>query len=144
MARCCGVINEEGVSILTEDIIDWLTACRNNRHETETDLELKGEGDLRLVASYLGQSGPDEYLFRVIEINEQKDIQILVKAFDLTAREAEVLLWVAHGKSNKDIADILDLSPRTVNKHLEPIFTKLNVENRTTAASLAMRALWLE
>jgi regulatory LuxR family protein len=37
----------------------------------------------------------------------------------VTEREAEVLLWIARGKSNRDIAKILDLSPRTVNKHLE-------------------------
>jgi DNA-binding CsgD family transcriptional regulator len=38
--------------------------------------------------------------------------------FGLTARESEVLLWVARGKSNRDIGEILELSPRTVNKHL--------------------------
>jgi DNA-binding CsgD family transcriptional regulator len=59
----------------------------------------------------------------------------------LTQREAEVLLWVARGKSNRDIADILTLSPRTVNKHLEQIYAKLGVENRTSAAALAMRTL---
>lgn len=46
----------------------------------------------------------------------------------LTAREGEVLAWVAHGKTNRDIADILGMSPRTVNKHLEHIFEKLGVE----------------
>ncbi len=59
----------------------------------------------------------------------------------LTAREAEVLLWIARGKANRDIADILALSPRTVNKHLETIFAKLGVENRASAAVLATRAL---
>jgi DNA-binding CsgD family transcriptional regulator len=52
----------------------------------------------------------------------------------LTAREAEVLLWVGRGKTNRDIADILGLSPRTINKHLEQIFAKLGVENRAAAA----------
>ncbi len=55
----------------------------------------------------------------------------------LTPREAEVLMWVAHGKTNRDIADILSMSPRTVNKHLEHIYQKLGVETRTAAASLA-------
>ena len=59
----------------------------------------------------------------------------------MTAREAEVLLWIAGGKSNREIAIILDLSPRTVNKHLEPVFEKLGVENRTSAAALAIRTL---
>ena len=59
----------------------------------------------------------------------------------MTEREAEVLLWIARGKSNRDIAEILSLSPRTVNKHLEQIYAKLGVENRTSAAALAVRTL---
>jgi DNA-binding CsgD family transcriptional regulator len=55
----------------------------------------------------------------------------------LTAREGEVLLWVSRGKTNRDIADILGMSPRTVNKHLEHIFEKLGVETRTAAAAAA-------
>ena len=57
----------------------------------------------------------------------------------LTARESQVLLWVARGKTNRDIADILGMSPRTVNKHLEHIFEKLGVETRTAAAAAARR-----
>jgi len=62
----------------------------------------------------------------------------LVAAFPLTPREAEVLFWVIKGKTSKDIGDILDLSPRTVNKHLEHIYEKLGVETRTAAANIAM------
>lgn len=61
--------------------------------------------------------------------------------FLLTEREIEVLRWLTCGKTNKDIADILGLSPRTVNKHLEHIYIKLGVETRTAAASVAMAAL---
>ncbi|MCX7203848.1 MAG: response regulator [Burkholderiales bacterium] len=57
----------------------------------------------------------------------------------LTARETEVLLWVARGKTNRDIAEILGMSPRTVNKHLEHVFEKLGVETRTAAAAAAQR-----
>jgi DNA-binding CsgD family transcriptional regulator len=59
----------------------------------------------------------------------------------LTGREAEVLLWIARGKSNKDISTVLGISPRTVNKHLEQIFEKLGVENRASAAALTVQAL---
>jgi DNA-binding NarL/FixJ family response regulator len=55
----------------------------------------------------------------------------------LTPRETEVLSWLAKGKTNKDIGDILGMSPRTVNKHLEHIFEKLGVETRAAAAALA-------
>ena len=66
----------------------------------------------------------------------------LAAAFGISLREAEVLLWLTHGKSNKEIAEILQLSPRTVNKHLEQIFEKLGIENRTAAATMSVRVLW--
>jgi DNA-binding CsgD family transcriptional regulator len=55
----------------------------------------------------------------------------------LTPREKEVLNWVAQGKTNRDIAEVLSASPRTVQKHLEHIFRKLGVETRTAAAARA-------
>lgn len=56
----------------------------------------------------------------------------------LTPRETEVLSWLAKGKTNRDIGDILGLSHRTVNKHLEHIFEKLGVETRAAATALAI------
>ena len=49
-------------------------------------------------------------------------------------------LWLSKGKTNRDIAQILGLSPRTVDKHLEQIYSKLGVENRTAAAAIAVSA----
>ena len=46
-----------------------------------------------------------------------------------------MLLWISRGKSNRDIGEILNISPRTVNKHLEQVFVKLGVENRAAAAA---------
>jgi DNA-binding NarL/FixJ family response regulator len=57
--------------------------------------------------------------------------------FRLTPRENDVLMWLGKGKTNRDIAEILGMSPRTVNKHLEHIFVKLGVETRSAAAVLA-------
>lgn len=56
--------------------------------------------------------------------------------YQLTPRETDVLGWVAKGKTNRDIGDILGVSPRTVNKHLEHIYIKLGVETRAAAAAL--------
>lgn len=56
----------------------------------------------------------------------------------LTQREAEVILWVIKGKTNRDIGMILGVSPRTVNKHLEHVYIKLGVETRTAAANKVM------
>lgn len=67
--------------------------------------------------------------------------EVLQKKLALTKRESEVLFWIANGKTNREIGEILDVSPRTVNKHLEGVFSKLGVENRTAAAGVAIRAL---
>lgn len=57
--------------------------------------------------------------------------------YHLTPRESDVLAWLSKGKTNRDIAQILGMSPRTVNKHLEHIFVKLGVETRSAAAVVA-------
>ena len=85
--------------------------------------------------------GPDEYLLRLLEGEIDDDLTLLKKRQTVTEREAEVLLSIARGKSNRDIAEILDLSPRTVNKYLEQIYAKLGVENRASAAALAVRTI---
>jgi DNA-binding CsgD family transcriptional regulator len=55
----------------------------------------------------------------------------------LTKREGEVLAWVAEGKTNEDIAMIVHCAPKTVEKHLEHIYQKLDVPNRAAAAAMA-------
>jgi DNA-binding CsgD family transcriptional regulator len=60
-----------------------------------------------------------------------------LESFGLTRREAEVLAWVAEGKTNAEIGRIFGTSPRTVAKHLEHVYQKLGVETRTAAARLA-------
>lgn len=52
-----------------------------------------------------------------------------------TRRELDVLEWLSKGKTNRDIGESLGMSPRTVNKHLEHIYTKLGVETRTAAVA---------
>ncbi|TQS72304.1 response regulator transcription factor [Rhodobacteraceae bacterium] len=84
---------------------------------------------------------PGEYLFRVTETLPGAREALLRARFPLTVREAEVLVWLAAGKSNQDIADILGNSPATVKKHLLQIYAKLGVENRATAAAMAVQAL---
>jgi DNA-binding CsgD family transcriptional regulator len=59
----------------------------------------------------------------------------------LTTREAEVVGWVARGKTNAEIAAALFISPQTVRKHLENVFMKLGVRTRTAAAAYARAGL---
>jgi DNA-binding response OmpR family regulator len=77
---------------------------------------------------------------RPLPLNAAPETDRLLQAA-LTPRETEVLTWLARGKTNRDIAEILGMSHRTVNKHLEHIFEKLGVETRAAAAALATRAI---
>ncbi|MEM9782126.1 MAG: response regulator transcription factor [Pseudomonadota bacterium] len=97
------------------------------------------EGGVSLV--YLGRTTSGSLLSRVSPRRTEAPSEELAKRLGLTQREGEVLGWLADGKANRDIASILNLSPRTVNKHLEQIYAKLQVENRTAAVAVALRAL---
>jgi DNA-binding NarL/FixJ family response regulator len=106
----------------------------------KTAMTLSGNGE-PLTFTLVTSIGPDEFLLTVKRETREDETRTLRTSFALTPREAEVLIWIARGKSNRDIGDILDLSPRTVNKHLEQIFAKLGVENRTAAAAVALNAM---
>jgi len=80
--------------------------------------------------------GPRRLLVQRMETVPEPDV--LARLMNITPREAEVLYWIVLGKTNPEIAGVLDMSPRTVNKHLEHIFTKLAVETRTAAATVAL------
>jgi len=57
----------------------------------------------------------------------------------MTRREKQILALVTDGKSNKEIARILGIAMHTVEKHLDNIYKKLNVNNRTAAAKIYTR-----
>jgi len=64
-----------------------------------------------------------------------------LRALGLSQREAEVSAHVAEGRSNHEIGQLLGMSPRTVQKHLEHIFEKLTIESRTALATRVWRTL---
>ena len=129
--------------VLPGKVRDWLHQCAAGPSAaTLPAIDLEPEASSpKLKLLYVGQIGPDENLLRLVEGELGSDQTVLKQKLLVTEREAEVLLWIARGKSNRDIAEILSLSPRTVNKHLEQIYAKLGVENRTSAAALAVRTL---
>ncbi len=90
-----------------------------------------------LKVVFLGKENANEYLLRLIDTELPNESELLQTSLNLTAREAEVLLWITKGKTNRDIGKILGISPRTINKHSENIYKKLDVENRTSAAAKA-------
>ncbi len=129
--------------VLPQDVQAWLHQCAAAQRGAEpVSFNLKARNSsLGMRLLYIAQIGPDEYLLRLLQGEIDDDRTLLKQKLTVTEREAEVLLWIARGKSNRDIAEILDLSPRTVNKHLEQIYAKLGVENRTSAAALAVRTI---
>jgi len=94
-------------------------------------------GAERLIFTAPDVRGSEQWMIVLREESDTARVQALMALFRLTQRESEVLHWVIQGKTNRDIGDILGMSPRTVNKHLEHVFEKLGVETRTAAATLA-------
>ena len=103
---------------------------------------LKWEGlQKSLAVVFVERRNAGTYLLKLQDDGGPAGEEVLQKKLALTKRESEVLFWIANGKTNREIGEILDVSPRTVNKHLEGVFSKLGVENRTAAAGIAIRTL---
>jgi CheY-like chemotaxis protein/DNA-binding CsgD family transcriptional regulator len=101
------------------------------------------KGSSRLTLTLAGDSQGEQWVVVLSEESDEAQIKALTATFGLTKRESEVLYWAIKGKTNKDIGDILGTSPRTINKHLEHVFSKLGVETRTAAASYVASKLRL-
>ena len=121
---------------------DWLNSKLHQELRQWLSMEPSNGMSLRLKAPnstlrvlFLGESNKQEYLLKLVDTDVPNDSLLLQNSLNLTAREAEVLLWIAKGKTNRDIGEILGTSPRTINKHSDNIYKKLGVENRTSAAA---------
>jgi DNA-binding CsgD family transcriptional regulator len=91
---------------------------------------------VRLVVT-LAWREPDGVCTLLLEQKSDASLRSRLVSAGLTLREAEVLLWLMRGKANSEIAVILGSKTKTVSKHLEHIYEKLGVENRTAAANAA-------
>lgn len=123
-------------------LVEWLQAFIRARDAGNTALPLnivRDQKRLSVIPSVETEEG--EWLLILREESDVAQIKLLMESLKLTMREAQVLYWVTRGKTNRDIGDILGSSPRTVNKHLEHIFEKLNVETRTAASAMALEKL---
>lgn len=120
-------------TLFTSQISQWLMHLPGKN----SVLKLKGM-EHPVQVQFLARSTPDEFIFQVVEDSETRTRDAFKTEFGLTDREAEVLYWIAQGKTNREIAEILAMSPRTVSKHLEAVFRKLGVENRTAATARCM------
>ncbi|MCG6206811.1 response regulator transcription factor [Rhodopseudomonas sp. HC1] len=136
-----GEASEDGVRLdLPKPWLDWLEQVHSGLAQAKAPMKasLLRNDELRL--QYMGKLGPNEFLLRLARESSTESPKEFATEFGLTSRESEVLAWLSKGKTNRDIAQILGLSPRTVDKHLEQIYAKLGVENRTAAAAIATGA----
>ncbi|ATC63991.1 DNA-binding response regulator [Nibricoccus aquaticus] len=104
--------------------------------------------------------GADDYLTKPVEVEElvgaiksrlnrreqmaplPKELSpAMLMPLGLTEREAETLFWLAQGKANADLCILLNVQLTTIKKHLEKIYQKLGVENRTAAAAMALETM---
>jgi len=126
--------------VITFDIPGRIVVMTVNRPPDFTDKELTL---LRLVAPQIALAYRNALAFSELKqaaartIPAPKDLQQI----GLTVREGEVLHWVIQGKRDKEVADILSASPRTIHNHLRSILRKLNTETRTGAALEAIERL---
>ena len=102
-----------------------------SRRRADGDFTERDRGLLELLRPFL------------VVLRERFDAHVAdeVNGNGLTNREAEILAWVARGKTNQEIAALLVVSPHTVRKHLERAFKKLRVHTRTAAVARALAPL---
>lgn len=137
VSRCLPDSSQPEYGIIQGKLEEWL----GHRLEPGHTMPLRILDTPRSL-EYLALVDGREYLLRLkTPQNQNSAAAALRERFQLTLRESDVLLWIANGKTNREIGEILDMSPRTVNKHLEQVFRKLGVENRTAAAAGAIRLL---
>src|SRR5882762_4384993 len=126
--------------VLPDPMLQWLEQAQKGKAGSKATAMASFPNDEQLRLQYMGKLGPDEFLLRLAKDTSTNLPAEFSSELGLTTREGEVLSWLSKGKTNRDIAQILGLSPRTVDKHLEQIYSKLGVENRTAAAAIAVNA----
>ncbi|MFT7053661.1 MAG: DNA-binding response OmpR family regulator/DNA-binding CsgD family transcriptional regulator [Psychromonas sp.] len=126
-----------------EDPSPWASMALliENWLKTDRSQNLKINCFSEPIEVYYERQQEEMHLLRIVQKAQQKNPQDLKNKLPITKRESEVLYWVSYGKTSWEISLILEMSPRTVNKHLEQIFKKLGVDNRTSAAAISIRIL---
>ncbi|TLD72047.1 helix-turn-helix transcriptional regulator [Phragmitibacter flavus] len=134
--RPVGITRQIGIPIRSSYCLGGLTINRDHRDFTVED---------HLVASLLAPQIATAFetdtllksLTPAIQRNQSTDLAQL-RRLGLTRREAEIFLWMIEGKRDGEIAIILSISVRTVNKHVGTILAKLNAETRTAAVATVL------
>lgn len=118
--------------LLPHKVSHWMTAEIGARKGKSL---ISRRGERRLFVSKYRIHPPDAIPL-LLEVTTGAPSDSIRLHSSLTFREGEVLYWMASSKTTRDIAQILDISPRTVDKHTQRVLQKLGVENRTAAANV--------
>ena len=119
-----------------EEFRSWVAPMLSNRSQVSVTRQ---RADRQLAASLTEKT--QDYL--LVELSEEEALtaELLQTRLGLTPRLAEALFWIVGGKSNSEIGTILGISERTVEKHVELLFEKIDVENRNAAVRKVMDML---
>lgn len=140
LSDCCPLGQVDSTTIqndqfLPQTLLEQIIPKIKDQQVPLTDVQLGSQYSGKIVPSSID----DEYMLLIQKSSQEWDLASLKASFGLTAREAEILMWVSCGKTNKEVGLILNTSPRTVNKHLEHIFEKLGVPTRTAAVARVLK-----
>lgn len=134
---------------LPTHLMHWVNYQRSRLNQANDQLKplvpLRLQRDRKqLTIRYAPDPDNDQHLLLFEEEQQTESLSIeSLQSCGLTKREAEILFLIAEGKSNPEIADLLCVSMSTVRKHLEHIYTKLNVTTRAAAVVTALTKLGL-
>jgi DNA-binding CsgD family transcriptional regulator len=127
---------------LPDPLQSWVTEQIQQPLPVRQPLRIERSGQ-SLRIRLLGNADAEQFLLVLEESDHQNLSAELLQPVGLTRRESEVLIQVAQGKTDAEIALVLDISKKTVNKHLENLFKKLNVNTRAAAVTKSLELLRL-
>jgi CheY-like chemotaxis protein/DNA-binding CsgD family transcriptional regulator len=126
---------------LPKSLADWVSRHIELAAKVEPDVFTTASGGRKFSARLIPCQAEREFLLLLQEDAGEWNLNSLREGLGLTPREAEILMWIARGKTNRDVGLILGSSPRTVNKHLEHVFEKLGVGTRAAAVAVALERM---
>jgi DNA-binding CsgD family transcriptional regulator len=127
--RGIGVEQANAPLVVTSHRVTALTLRRTKKHFRDDDIDV-----LALLRPHVRQALENAMRFEATRRAASVLTTGVSRPRSLTERESQVGFWLAQGKTNAEIGLILNVAPRTVEKHVESVLRKLHVENRTTAA----------
>ena len=119
-------------NLLPKPILTWFNSSRSIAAE-----EYGSSAGFNIKMAACQNAG--EYLLLLKKCASEWNLEALKETLGLTFREAEILMWISRGKTNKEVGLILESSHRTVNKHLEHIYEKLGVTTRAAAVAMVLQ-----